>query len=166
MSFNLISGPNVPTIDLENSDASPALVNHITNLVENIDDHFSAGDTSPLQGEVLLPCTPTPIQKSLIPYSLFIKIFPHRPLPNQLLFMCSVPYSTAPSAGTLGKTFAPSSQEHCTSEKGKLYPSYTLYRAWENFLNSSRRTHLSLSSSFSLFCTSTLLHVLIANVIP
>jgi hypothetical protein len=50
LSFNLISGPNAPSIDLKDNDAGPALLNHITKLVDDIDYQSKMVDTARLEG--------------------------------------------------------------------------------------------------------------------
>jgi hypothetical protein len=55
MSFNLISEPNAPTIDLEDSQVCPTLVNQITTLVDEIEYQSRKVDSTTVEGAVAAP---------------------------------------------------------------------------------------------------------------
>jgi hypothetical protein len=72
MSFHVISGPETPTIDLEDAHASQSFLTHISNLVEDIDISPTPQEIAVLQGTLLFHSNSTIIYKYYLPCIVFV----------------------------------------------------------------------------------------------
>jgi hypothetical protein len=74
MSFHVKSGPDIPTIDLEDADASHAFLTHISNLVEDIDIRPPPEQTPALEGTFLFPSNSNITYKYYLPSIVFLSV--------------------------------------------------------------------------------------------